>query len=130
MRHVNAQDYAAVEAMDVEETLYDVDDIFTAAITLREREGLFHLEFESASSLEVEVLVAFFHFLGATGIEISALPSPTSTVSRTRTPRSYRCPARYSHQDSGQVATDHHRCVRDGPGFWQGNSPWAWQRLA
>ena len=39
VRHVNAQDYAAVEAMDVEETLYDVDDIFAAAITLREREG-------------------------------------------------------------------------------------------
>ncbi|BBP83128.1 hypothetical protein PHLH8_27700 [Pseudomonas sp. Pc102] len=78
VRHVNAQDYAAVEAMDVEETLYDVDDIFAAAITLREREGLFHLEFESASSLEVEVLVAFFHFLGATEIEISAFDSSTA----------------------------------------------------
>lgn len=76
--HVNAQDYAAVEAMDVEETLYDVDDIFAAAITLRENDGLFHLEFESASSLEVEVLLAFLHFLGATEVEISAFDSSTA----------------------------------------------------
>lgn len=75
--HVNADDYAAVEAMDVEDSLYDIDDILSSAIELHQDKGLFHLAFESASSLEVEVLVNFFHNLGADGIEISAFSSST-----------------------------------------------------
>lgn len=77
VNHVNADDYAAVEAIDVEEVLYDVDDILSSAITLHENNGLFHLVFESASSLEVDVLVAFFHSFGATCTEISAFDSST-----------------------------------------------------
>ncbi|UEG63238.1 BRCT domain-containing protein [Stutzerimonas chloritidismutans] len=75
--HVNADDYAAVEAMDVEDSLYEIDDILSSAIELHQDKGLFHLVFESTSSLEVEVLVNFFHNLGADSIEISAFSSST-----------------------------------------------------
>ncbi|SDL76995.1 BRCT domain-containing protein [Pseudomonas indica] len=73
--YVNAQDYEAVEAMDAEEKLYDVDDILASPIELRDQNGVLHLIFESSSSLEVEVLVDFFRYLGAVGVEISAFDS-------------------------------------------------------
>ena len=69
---VEASDYAAIEAMDAEDALYDVDDILNTHIESSTTDGVVYMAFESSSSLEVEVLVDFLHNLGASEVEISA----------------------------------------------------------
>ncbi len=69
---VEASDYAGIEAMDTQDALYDVDDILNTNITSSITDGVVCMAFESASSLEVEVLVDFLHHLGASDVEISA----------------------------------------------------------
>ena len=69
---VEASDYAAIVAMDAEDALYDVDDILNTHIESSITDGVVYMAFESASSLEVEVLVDFLHYLGASDVEISA----------------------------------------------------------
>ncbi|MDM5180010.1 BRCT domain-containing protein [Massilia sp. DJPM01] len=73
--HVEAQDFAAIEAMDEGEALYDVDDILNTQIETSIRDGIVYMAFDSASSLEVEVLVEFLHHLGAVDVEIAAFSS-------------------------------------------------------
>ncbi len=73
--HVEAQDFPAIEAMDVDEVLYDVDDILNTQIESSISDGIVYMAFESASSLEVEVLVEFLHHLGAVDVEIAAFSS-------------------------------------------------------
>jgi hypothetical protein len=74
---VNAQDYLAVAAIDIEDKLYDIEEILASAIALQEGKEFFQLTFASATSLEVEVLVHFFHSLGAVTVEISVFDSRT-----------------------------------------------------